>query len=513
MPKCSLAFPKVSIMTVSPKTLPNTSLYRVSNLTKSCAKPNAPSFFDIKSACALGLYEWTLLSGKKRTRPTLFRFKNLIAVAAASSSSVTIDCNLAPAATSKAVAYFSSTLPNSAIVPIMPFNVLSSRHCRSVLTPFVYPPNSSLAFCAASCEANCIESFLSLESSLDNLFWWESMVLRTFLCLIFIFSKFFAADLFPTSKSLSWKSASFASVSTDSNHCFDRTICSLALSNWISICSFSPSSRCLCISSSPASFRKFSNSSLCIETASELFAAAPSNSLNLVTFAETWFSSFLSFLVPLSKSCVKTLKSLDDSLQSSFKTLRPLSSNSNSSRALSEFLSASAWATLVLSSSSCNSLALFPPDTAMLFSTSSNCLCFSLISLLLFSCSFTSLINSFPYFSTTSLRDSISASKSKTARNLSSSSFSFISSIIFSNFSASSFSLSNWFSVRFASLARSFRRAKSDSTELRALRVLLSRLSYAVIPATSSILCRLSIPDIKEVWITSPCWIMLYPVA
>jgi chromosome segregation ATPase len=68
------------------------------------------------------------------------------------------------------VAYFSSTLPNSAIVPIMPFNVLSSRHCKSALTPFVYPPNSSLALCAASCEANCIESFLSLVSSSDNLF-------------------------------------------------------------------------------------------------------------------------------------------------------------------------------------------------------------------------------------------------------------------------------------------------------------------------------------------------------
>ena len=44
-----------------------------------------------------------------------------------------------------------------------------------------------------------------------------------------ILSKFFAAEFLPTSKSLSWKSASFASVTIESNHCFDLTSCSSAL--------------------------------------------------------------------------------------------------------------------------------------------------------------------------------------------------------------------------------------------------------------------------------------------
>ena len=60
----------------------------------------------------------------------LFRLRKSIAAAAAESSSVTIDCSLPPAATSKAVAYFSSTLPNSAIVPIIPLNSFLSLHSK-----------------------------------------------------------------------------------------------------------------------------------------------------------------------------------------------------------------------------------------------------------------------------------------------------------------------------------------------------------------------------------------------
>ena len=135
LPRCFLAFDNESMITVSPNTFPNASLYLGSNLTKSCAKPTAPDFFEINIAAALGLYECILFNGKNRTLPMLLRFKNSIASAAALSFSVTIDCNRAPAATSNAVAYSLSTLPNSATVPIIPDNLPSSRHCKIALTP------------------------------------------------------------------------------------------------------------------------------------------------------------------------------------------------------------------------------------------------------------------------------------------------------------------------------------------------------------------------------------------
>ena len=135
LPRCFLALFSESIITVSPNTFPNASLYLESNLTKSWANPIAPGFFEIKIAAALGLYECILFKGKKRTLPMLFRFKNSIASAADLSFSVTIDCSLAPAATSKAVAYSLSTLPNSATVPIIPDNFPSSLHCKMALTP------------------------------------------------------------------------------------------------------------------------------------------------------------------------------------------------------------------------------------------------------------------------------------------------------------------------------------------------------------------------------------------
>ena len=54
MPRCFLAFDNESMITVSPNTFPNASLYLGSNLTKSCAKPTAPDFFEINIAAALG---------------------------------------------------------------------------------------------------------------------------------------------------------------------------------------------------------------------------------------------------------------------------------------------------------------------------------------------------------------------------------------------------------------------------------------------------------------------------
>jgi chromosome segregation protein len=90
--------------------------------------------------------------------------------AAAMSFSVTIDCNLAPAATSRAAAYSSSTLPSSAMVPMIPFSFPSSRHCKTALTPLAYPPNSSLALCAASWEASFMDSSRS----------WASIPVRRF---------------------------------------------------------------------------------------------------------------------------------------------------------------------------------------------------------------------------------------------------------------------------------------------------------------------------------------------
>ena len=161
----------------------------------------------------------------------LLRFKNSIASAAALSSSVTIDCNRAPAATSNAVAYSLSTLPNSATVPIIPDNFPSSRHCKIALTPLAYPPNSSLALCAASFEANFIDKLRNLPSRSDKSFWYFSIDFRTSLCFFLTFSKFWFADLFPISISFSWKSASFASVTIDSNHFSDRITCSSAFVN------------------------------------------------------------------------------------------------------------------------------------------------------------------------------------------------------------------------------------------------------------------------------------------
>ena len=52
------------MITVSPNTFPNASLYLESNLTKFCAKPIAPGFFEINIAAALGLYECILFNGK-----------------------------------------------------------------------------------------------------------------------------------------------------------------------------------------------------------------------------------------------------------------------------------------------------------------------------------------------------------------------------------------------------------------------------------------------------------------